>query len=81
MKTHKKIQTQPQSNQCYQTLGKPGSMTRVFQRNLFCMEANFKHFSSLPDDLILDEPMKDFRDAQITSQVAHRICSAETTPG
>ena len=32
---------------------------RVFQRNLFCMEVNFKHFSSLPDDLILDEPMKD----------------------
>lgn len=46
-------------NQCYQTLGKSCWMTRVFQRNLFCVEVNFKHFSSLPDDLILDEPMKD----------------------
>lgn len=67
MKTHKNIQIQPQFNQCYQTLGKPGWMTGVFQRNLFCMEVNIKHFSLLPDDLILDEPMKDFRDAQITS--------------
>lgn len=57
-KCSSKIQTQPQPNQGYQTLGKLGWMTRVFQRNLFCMEVNFKHFSSLPDDLILDEPMK-----------------------
>lgn len=59
VKPHHKIQTQPQPNQCYQTLGKLGWMTRVFQRNLFCTEVNFKHFSSLPDDLILGEPMKD----------------------